>query len=116
MILGKTLISIIIKFYQKYLTHFSYGSCRYYPTCSEYARLQYRGNNFFVATFFSIKRILSCNQLFKGGIDYPKILNVKIKLSQKPKEIIFWLIPIKTENKYFIIKNFSSINLNKFIR
>ncbi len=105
---GNTLLSNLISFYQKFLTHFSYGSCRYYPTCSEYAKLQYRGNSFFKASFYSFKRILSCNQLFQGGIDHPIIYKVNLNFSQKPKKIIFWLVPLIGEkNKYFIIKNFS---------
>ena len=51
----------------------SFGSCRYYPTCSNYAKIQFEHNRFLPALYFSILRILKCNPLFDGGFDYPKI-------------------------------------------
>ncbi len=69
----KRIVKYLIRFYQKYLSFFSYGSCRYYPTCSQYAIWQFENNTFFKAIYFTITRILKCNQLFRGGIDYPVI-------------------------------------------
>ncbi len=43
--------------------------CRYHPTCSAYAKEAYTRKGFFYATFLSVKRILRCNPLFKGGYD-----------------------------------------------
>jgi putative membrane protein insertion efficiency factor len=100
----KSVILLLIKFYQKFLTLFSYGSCRYYPTCSSYAKIQFEKNNIVLAFWYSGIRILSCNPLFAGGIDYPKI-------SFKPNNIVFTKIKVKYwfvsdgHGKYFVIKN-----------
>ena len=60
-----------IKFYQKYISPLKKPSCKYYPTCSQYAILAYKKYNFFKATLKTIWRILRCNPFSKGGIDYP---------------------------------------------
>lgn len=98
------LSNYIIKFYQKYLTILSFGSCRYIPTCSHYAAIQFEHNNFFKALYFSTIRILRCNQLFKGGFDHP---TTKCSLNNKDFKYIkvkYWLIPDKQGNCK-IIKN-----------
>ena len=101
----KQIIKQIIKFYQKYLSVISYGSCRYYPTCSQYALWQFDNNGIFKAFYFTILRILKCNQLFEGGFDY---LIVKLRANQninyKKIKIIYWYIPLKN-GKYLVVKN-----------
>ena len=97
----------ILWFYQKFFTLIGYGSCRYYPTCSEYARIHFENNSISSAFYHSFTRILRCNQLFDGGIEYPFL----DKLLLKPKNldvdsIKYWLVPNK-KNRYYIIKNFS---------
>jgi len=102
--LFKNIFILIIRFYQKYLTVISFGSCRYYPTCSSYALVQFKYNNFFKAFFNSTLRICKCNPLFDGGFDYPIIQS---KLSNKKFTKIrveYWLIP-KGGNKYYVLKN-----------
>jgi putative membrane protein insertion efficiency factor len=96
----------LISFYQKFLTIFSYGSCRYYPTCSEYAKWQIENNNFILALYKSLIRLLKCNQLFVGGIDYPIIYKdfSKLKPTFKKINIKYWYIP-KDNNRYYLIKN-----------
>ena len=101
-----------LKIYQKFFTLFGYGSCRYYPTCSEYSKWQFQTNNPIKALILSILRILKCNQLFSGGIDYPVIkkkLNKKrvCLTDEKRREITikFWLIK-KDEHSFYVIKNF----------
>ncbi len=92
--------------YQTYITKLAGNNCRYYPSCSEYARLQFKNNPLPFAFYASAKRILSCNQLFIGGIDYPKLLKVNEKPSTiRVKSIKYWLVPDK-EGHYHIIKNF----------
>lgn len=44
-------------------------TCRYYPTCSTYAKEAYQTRNFFIASVLSVWRILRCNPLSKGGYD-----------------------------------------------
>jgi putative membrane protein insertion efficiency factor len=95
-------------------------SCRYYPTCSEYARWQFEYNHVAKAMFATTKRILSCNPLFAGGIDYPSVT------FQAPKSItlyppnpflgkitiIYWFVPLSMEcdnQDYYVIKDFDAI-------
>lgn len=60
---------LIIKFYQRFLSPFLQGSCRHYPTCSNYSIEAIRNHGFFKGTFLSVKRILKCNPFFEGGYD-----------------------------------------------
>ncbi|MCI0500377.1 MAG: membrane protein insertion efficiency factor YidD [Epsilonproteobacteria bacterium] len=94
----------LINFYQKYLSVLSHGSCRYYPTCSEYSKIQFSYNNFFIAFYFSIIRILSCNKLSQGGFDYPKVRHNLNNVIFKKIKIKFWLIPTE-DGRFYIIKN-----------
>lgn len=59
----------IIRWYQKKISPNTIPRCRHKPTCSAYALTAYQRFNFFKATFLSIKRILTCNPLFKGKYD-----------------------------------------------
>lgn len=110
----KTLFLKFINFYQRYLSIFSFGSCRYYPTCSAYAKMQFEHNTFLRGFVASFLRILRCNQLFKGGIDYPIVSKKFKRLSliyvQKNHmiEVKFWFVPYKKGNFYIIKQiNFS---------
>ncbi|MDR0408183.1 MAG: membrane protein insertion efficiency factor YidD [Campylobacteraceae bacterium] len=99
-----------LKFYQKFFTLFSFGSCRYYPTCSEYAKWQFEYNSQFCALLASAFRILRCNRLFKGGIDYPKIKKSRVKIpklltnSFKKVDIAVWFIPMNNRT-FFVVKS-----------
>ena len=102
----------LINLYQRYVSKFSSNSCRYYPSCSNYAKIQFDKNRMDKAIFFTIKRILTCNQLFAGGFDYPIVkLDLKINplcLNQLYKNhffIKYYLIP-KDECSYYLIKRF----------
>ncbi|WP_457597239.1 membrane protein insertion efficiency factor YidD [Hydrogenimonas sp.] len=102
-------LSAPVRFYQKYLTLLGFGSCRYYPTCSEYAKWQIETNpNLFSALFASALRILRCNQLFDGGIDYPVISckpfsTTSRRCGDEPVKIRYWFVPQK--GKCRVIKN-----------
>jgi putative membrane protein insertion efficiency factor len=109
-ILNKLFI-YLIRFYQKYLSIISFGSCRYHPTCSSYAITEFEKNNFFLAFFNTTFRICRCNPLFEGGFDYPLI---KLSLNNKDFKKIkikYWLIPAG-DDKYYIIKNWDRNNIH----
>ena len=108
-----------IKGYQ-YISKMLPASCRYYPTCSEYAKWQFEFNPPHKAFAESSLRILRCNQLFKGGIDYPVVDFKPPKhlciLSFNPFcgkiNVIYWLVPKYTtpnNTKYYILKDFDAI-------
>ena len=93
--------------YQKFFTLIGFGSCRYYPTCSEYARLNFENNSISSAFYHSFTRILRCNQFFEGGIEYPLLDKLHLKPAELDVDSIkYWLVPNK-KNRYYIIKNFS---------
>ena len=59
-----------IKFYRKYLSKLKRApSCKFYPTCSEYALQAFTKYGFFKALGLSLWRILRCNPFSRGGID-----------------------------------------------
>ncbi|MDR1008456.1 MAG: membrane protein insertion efficiency factor YidD [Campylobacteraceae bacterium] len=106
-----------LRLYQSFFTLFSFGSCRYYPTCSEYAKWLFEYDNLILAFTKSAFRILRCNQLFKGGIDYPVVGKsafkkpLLLRKSFSDIRIAVWFIPTK-KNSFWIVKSFR--NLNKF--
>ena len=58
----------IIKGYKFFISPIFGYSCRYLPTCSEYAIDALKEFGFFKGLFMSIKRILSCHPVkFLGG-------------------------------------------------
>lgn len=65
-------MTIIIKFYRnfvKFLFPTLIGSCRFTPTCSEYAYQAIKRYGTIRGTYLGVKRILRCNGFFKGGFD-----------------------------------------------
>ena len=59
-----------IRIYQKYFSRLKvYSSCKYYPTCSNYAKEAIIRYGSIKGSFMSIKRILRCSPFGKGGID-----------------------------------------------
>jgi putative membrane protein insertion efficiency factor len=95
------------------------ANCRYYPTCSEYAKWQFEFNAPHKALIASSLRILRCNQLFDGGIDYPVVTFVPPKVTTSLKlndfcgkmKIIYWFVPKDArQSQYYILKDFNAIN------
>lgn len=117
-----------IQAYQ-YVSKMLPASCRYYPSCSEYASWQFRFNPPHKALAQSTLRILRCNQLFKGGIDYPlvemnfqKVSNLLMTNSNYGRiKIIYWFVPVKplssqglkTTTQYYVLKDFDAIDTQR---
>ncbi len=59
----------IIRLYKIFVSPLLPQSCRYYPTCSVYSMQAIKMHGFLKGGFLSLKRILSCNPLGKGGFD-----------------------------------------------
>jgi uncharacterized protein len=69
-----------ISLYQKTLSpdhsklwkgNYPLGHCRYYPSCSEYAREALLKHGVLKGSTKALWRILRCHPWSKGGIDYP---------------------------------------------
>lgn len=58
-----------IRFYQVCITPYTPPSCRFTPTCSEYARQALQKHGFFKGMALAIWRILRCNPWGGSGYD-----------------------------------------------
>ena len=59
----------LIKAYRYWISPFIPASCRFYPSCSEYALESYRKLGFYKATYLTFLRLLKCNPFHPGGVD-----------------------------------------------
>ncbi|MCX7613721.1 MAG: membrane protein insertion efficiency factor YidD [Caldimicrobium sp.] len=74
----------LITFYQRFISpiltiHFNIH-CRHYPSCSEFAKITIEEWGIFRGSLLTALRLLKCNSLFPGGIDFPPLRE------QSPKE------------------------------
>jgi putative membrane protein insertion efficiency factor len=61
----------LIKLWQRFISPLYPPSCRYYPTCSEYAIMAVEKYGVIKGTLKALWRIVRCNPFSKGGVDYP---------------------------------------------
>ena len=59
----------IIKFYQNFISPLLPSTCRYTPTCSEYAKQSLVKYGLIKGSFISVKRIIKCNPWGGNGYD-----------------------------------------------
>lgn len=77
----------MINWYQTKISANTEPRCRYYPTCSNYAKECYEKFSFAKASFLTAKRLLRCNRLFRGGYDpVPLTKEEKLELLKNQKE------------------------------
>lgn len=66
----KKVLTFLIRTYQLTISpRFSHGSCRYQPTCSQYALEAIEIHGVIKGSALAMRRILRCNPFFKGGWD-----------------------------------------------
>ncbi|NLL61209.1 MAG: membrane protein insertion efficiency factor YidD [Candidatus Atribacteria bacterium] len=70
----KILITVIV-FYQKHISPLKPATCRFYPTCSEYALQAIRKYGYLKGTWLSLKRVLRCHPYHPGGFDPVPVLD-----------------------------------------
>ena len=62
----------LIELYRKYLSPLKkHPTCRFVPTCSEYAIMAIEKYGVFKGLLKALWRILRCNPFSEGGIDLP---------------------------------------------
>ncbi|MCS7084122.1 MAG: membrane protein insertion efficiency factor YidD [Aquificaceae bacterium] len=66
----KVIISLI-ELWQKLVSPLYAPSCRYYPSCSEYAKLAIQKHGPLKGSIKALWRVMRCHPLSKGGVDYP---------------------------------------------
>ena len=73
-IVYKTVLQIsllLIGFYQRFISPLKKPSCRFYPTCSNYARDSFLNHGLFYGFYLTFRRLLRCNPFCEGGYDPP---------------------------------------------
>ena len=66
----KKMLLGLIGFYRKYLSALKMQpTCRFYPTCSQYAIEAIEIHGVLKGTILAVLRLLRCNPLFPGGYD-----------------------------------------------
>ena len=59
----------LIKGYRYWISPLLPATCRFYPSCSQYALESYQKLGFCRATYLSFLRLLKCNPFHPGGLD-----------------------------------------------
>jgi len=67
----KKVFVTIIKFYQLAISPHIRKACRFYPSCSQYCIMAVEKKGFLRGISLGFWRVLRCNPLGKGGINFP---------------------------------------------
>lgn len=65
----KTLCILFIRFYQLFISPLFPPTCRFYPTCSQYAIEAIQKRGVLRGVWLAIKRIAKCHPFHPGGYD-----------------------------------------------
>lgn len=65
----KQIFLCLINFYRSFISPLTLPSCRYIPTCSEYALIAIEKYGALRGGWMAFKRILRCHPFHKGGYD-----------------------------------------------
>ena len=65
----KTLCILFIRFYQLFISPLFPPTCRFYPTCSQYAIEAIQKKGVLRGVWLAIKRIVKCHPFHPGGYD-----------------------------------------------
>jgi putative membrane protein insertion efficiency factor len=65
----KTILIFAIRLYQKFISPLLPPSCRFYPSCSEYARQALAKFGAMKGSWLATKRLLRCHPYHEGGFD-----------------------------------------------
>ncbi|HAV40475.1 MAG TPA: membrane protein insertion efficiency factor YidD [Aquificaceae bacterium] len=60
-----------LRFWQVFISPLYPPSCRYYPSCSNYAIMAVEKHGVLRGMMKAMWRVLRCNPFSKGGVDYP---------------------------------------------
>lgn len=65
----KKLLKALVRAYQRWISPLKPATCRYYPTCSQYALQALERFGALRGSFLAIRRILRCHPFRPGGLD-----------------------------------------------
>lgn len=60
---------LLIKFYKVCISPYTPASCRFTPTCSEYALQAFRKHGLFKGMYLTVRRLLRCHPWGGSGYD-----------------------------------------------
>ncbi|MFP3983537.1 MAG: membrane protein insertion efficiency factor YidD [Desulfurivibrionaceae bacterium] len=66
---GQNLCLILLRGYQLFISPLLPKSCRFIPTCSQYAIEAVRRYGAITGSFMAVRRVLRCHPWNKGGYD-----------------------------------------------
>lgn len=65
----RTLLIALIRFYQLFVSPLLGNHCRFYPSCSQYAREAIEQYGVLRGGWLAIRRLLRCHPWHPGGVD-----------------------------------------------
>lgn len=65
----KHIFIFFINVYRKLISPLFPSTCRFYPTCSTYAKEAILKHGVFKGVYLALKRIFRCHPFCKGGVD-----------------------------------------------
>lgn len=65
----RVILLALLSFYQKFLSPLKGPSCRFWPSCSEYAKEALKRHGLVCGLYLSIRRLLRCHPWHPGGYD-----------------------------------------------
>lgn len=65
----KEIVLFLIRCYQKYISPLKPPTCRFVPTCSEYAIIAIEKYGVVRGCYLAVRRILRCHPFHPGGYD-----------------------------------------------
>ena len=69
MIRPAILFMLLIRFYRRFISPLFPPSCRFYPTCSQYALEALKRYGAFKGVWLTLKRLSKCHPYHPGGCD-----------------------------------------------
>jgi putative membrane protein insertion efficiency factor len=67
----KKILILLVRFYQLTISPLLGQTCRFYPTCSQYAIEALKKHGALKGTWLAIKRVCKCHPWHPGGKDEP---------------------------------------------
>ena len=67
----KKLLIALVKFYRNYISPMTPPSCRFIPTCSQYALEAIAKYGALKGSYLAVRRILRCHPFYKGDLNDP---------------------------------------------
>ena len=61
----------LLRAYKRFVSPLLPRSCRFTPTCSEYAQLALRDRGLWRGALLTLWRLLRCQPFARGGVDLP---------------------------------------------